>query len=66
MICHCTEMDKDTFKVFWDMSEAGHEAEKAFIRTPQYEHYFDDRGHPRVLETMPDVRTVKYHSFLHS
>jgi hypothetical protein len=59
-------MDKDTFKVFWDMSEAGHEAEKAFIRTPQYEHYFDDRGHPRVLETMPDVRTVKYHSFLHS
>ncbi|KAJ7719215.1 D-amino-acid oxidase [Mycena olivaceomarginata] len=52
------KMDKDTFKVFWDMSEAGHEAEKAFIRTPQYEHYFDDRGHPRVLETMPDFRIL--------
>lgn len=50
------EMDTETFKVFWEMSEPGHPAEKCFIRTPQHEHYFEDLGHPRGLETMPDVR----------
>ncbi|KAJ7722839.1 D-aspartate oxidase [Mycena metata] len=65
---HCTaaesedrrqqKMDTETFKVFWEMSEPGHPAEKCFIRTPQHEHYFEDLGHPRGLETMPDFKLM--------
>ncbi|KAJ6562300.1 D-amino-acid oxidase [Mycena capillaripes] len=65
---HCTaadsddlrqqKMDTETFRVFWEMSEPGHPAEKCFIRTPQYEHYFEDFGHPRGLETMPDFKLM--------
>ncbi|KAJ7243850.1 D-amino-acid oxidase [Mycena haematopus] len=51
-------MDTETFRVFWLMSEPGHPAEKCFIRTPQYEHYFEDFSHPRGLETMPDFRVM--------
>ncbi|KAJ7179752.1 D-amino-acid oxidase [Mycena filopes] len=66
---HCTaadsedvrqqKMDTETFKVFWEMSEPGHPAEKCFIRTPQYEHYFEELGHPRGLETMPDFKLME-------
>lgn len=49
------EMDTETFHVFWKLSEKGSPAEKCFIRTPQYEHYFEDHAHPVGLETMPDV-----------
>ncbi|KAF8202078.1 hypothetical protein K438DRAFT_1581678 [Mycena galopus ATCC 62051] len=52
------EMDTETFRVFWEMSAPGHAAEKCFIRTPQYEHYFEDLGHPRGLETMPDFKLM--------
>lgn len=52
-------MDTETFRVFWEMSEPGHAAEKCFIRTPQYEHYFEDLSHPRGLETMPDVCALR-------
>ncbi|KAJ7615355.1 hypothetical protein FB45DRAFT_935477 [Roridomyces roridus] len=64
---HCTaapdnsrqqKMDMETFRVFWEMSKPGHPAEKCFIRTPQYEHYFDDRGHPKGLEAMPDFKIL--------
>ncbi|KAJ7230163.1 hypothetical protein GGX14DRAFT_410069 [Mycena pura] len=53
-----TEMDIETFHVFWKMSESGHPAEKCFIRTPQYEHYFEGEAHPRILETMPDFKLM--------
>ncbi|KAJ7907103.1 D-amino-acid oxidase [Mycena leptocephala] len=52
------EMDTETFRVFWEMSAPGHPAEKCFIRTPQYEHYFEDLGHPRGLETMPNFEIM--------
>ncbi|KAJ7908233.1 D-amino-acid oxidase [Mycena leptocephala] len=52
------EMDTETFRAFWEMSAPGHPAEKCFIRTPQYEHYFEDLGHPRGLETMPDFEIM--------
>ncbi|KAJ7628798.1 hypothetical protein FB45DRAFT_834771 [Roridomyces roridus] len=65
---HCTaaesddlrqqKMDTETFHVFWEMSAPGHPAEKCFIRTPQYEHYFEELGHPRGLETMPDFKLM--------
>ncbi|KAJ7120239.1 D-amino-acid oxidase [Mycena epipterygia] len=65
---HCTaaesddlrqqKMDTETFRVFWEMSEPGHPAEKCFIRTPQHEHYFEDLAHPRGLETMPDFKLM--------
>ncbi|KAJ6597793.1 D-amino-acid oxidase [Mycena vulgaris] len=51
-------MDTETFRVFWEMSAPGHPAEKCFIRTPQHEHYFEDLGHPRGLETMPDFELM--------
>ncbi|KAJ6617117.1 D-amino-acid oxidase [Mycena sp. CBHHK59/15] len=65
---HCTaaesddlrqqKMDTETHRVFWEFSQPGHPAEKAFIRTPQYEHYFDDEAMPRGLETMPDFKVL--------
>ncbi|KAJ7118010.1 hypothetical protein C8R43DRAFT_1099238 [Mycena crocata] len=66
---HCTaaqsddlrqqKMDTETFRVFWEMSEPGHPAEKCFIRTPQHEHYFEEYGmHPEGLETMPDFKFI--------
>ncbi|KAJ7446595.1 D-amino-acid oxidase [Mycena latifolia] len=51
-------MDTETFRIFWEMSEPGHPAEKSFIRTPQHEHYFEDLGHPRGLETMPNFEIM--------
>ncbi|KAJ7234450.1 hypothetical protein C8J57DRAFT_1195332 [Mycena rebaudengoi] len=65
---HCTaaetddlrqqKMDTETFHVFWKLSEKGSPAEKCFIRTPQYEHYFEDHAHPVGLETMPDFKIM--------
>ncbi|KAJ7773836.1 D-aspartate oxidase [Mycena metata] len=65
---HCTvagpddlrqqKMDSETFKVFWEMSEPGHPAEKCFIRAPQYEYYFEDVAYPPGLESMPDFKLV--------
>ncbi|KAJ6469204.1 D-amino-acid oxidase [Mycena vitilis] len=65
---HCTaaestdlrqqKMDTETFRVFCEMSEPGHPAENCFIRTPQYEHYFEDFAHPRGLETMPNFELM--------
>ncbi|KAK7055611.1 D-amino-acid oxidase [Favolaschia claudopus] len=55
---HDARQQSKNFRVFWEMSEPGHPAEKCFIRTPQYEHYFEDLGHPRGLETMPDFKIM--------
>ncbi|KAF7350767.1 D-aspartate oxidase [Mycena sanguinolenta] len=52
-------MDERTHQVFWSMSEPGHPAEKCFVRTPQYEHYFEEEGYPRGLETMHDFRYME-------
>ncbi|KAJ7482020.1 D-amino-acid oxidase [Mycena latifolia] len=52
-------MDTETFRVFWEMSEPGHPAEKCFIRTPQYEHYFDGWLIPQGLETMPNFEPIE-------
>ncbi|KAF7373132.1 D-amino-acid oxidase [Mycena sanguinolenta] len=52
-------MDERTYQVFRLMSEPGHAAEKCFIRTPQYEHYFEELGHPPGVENMPDFRYME-------
>ncbi|KAJ7468772.1 hypothetical protein FB451DRAFT_381682 [Mycena latifolia] len=52
-------IETETFRVFWEMSEPGHPAEKCFIRTLQYQYYFEeDSGHPRGGETMPDFKIL--------
>ncbi|KAJ6457700.1 D-amino-acid oxidase [Mycena sanguinolenta] len=53
------EMDERTYEVFRLMSEPGHPAEKCFIRTPQYEHYFEELGDPGPLGKMPDFRYLE-------
>ncbi|KAF8158813.1 FAD dependent oxidoreductase [Mycena galopus ATCC 62051] len=53
------QMDTETFRVFWEMSEPGHPAEKCFIRTPQYEHYYEESSPPRESETTPDFKHME-------
>jgi D-amino-acid oxidase len=49
------ELDKDTFKVLWDMSAPGSGAEGCFLRLDQTEYYREQYTQPDPLETMPDV-----------
>jgi hypothetical protein len=55
---HFAEMNTETFRELWKLSEKGNSAETCFIRTPQQDHYFE--GVPGSLEeneTTPDVRS---------
>ena len=48
--------EEETFKILWEMSTPGRETEKYFLRIPQTEYFFDERGGPEPLEKMPNVR----------
>lgn len=48
-------MDRETFKVMWEMSGDDHEAEHCFLRIPQVENYCEARQGFNALEVMPDV-----------
>ena len=50
---HPLEIDEDTFKVMWEMSAPGGEAEGCFLRLPQTDYYYD--GRDTHLDWMPDV-----------
>ena len=49
-------MDEETFKVMWEMSAPGGEAETCFLRVPQTDYFYD--GRDTHLDWMPDVRSV--------
>ncbi|EJD46855.1 D-amino-acid oxidase [Auricularia subglabra TFB-10046 SS5] len=48
--------DRETFKVMWEMSAPGSEAEGCFMRLPQTEYFAEVRVRPHPLEVMPDFR----------
>lgn len=50
------EIDQDTFKVMWELSAPGGEAEQCFMRLPQEEYYVDHRD--TQLNWMPDVSSL--------
>ncbi len=49
-------MDQETFKVMWELSAPGAEAEGCFLRVPQTDYFYD--GRDTHLDWMPDVRGV--------
>ncbi|KIP11903.1 hypothetical protein PHLGIDRAFT_63002 [Phlebiopsis gigantea 11061_1 CR5-6] len=46
------KIDEETFKVMWEMSAPGGEAEGCFLRLPQTDNYYD--GRDSHLDWMPD------------
>ena len=55
-------MEKETFRVMWEMSAPGSDTEGCFLRLPQAEYYIDKRVNATGLEHMPDVS--KFHMML--
>ncbi|THH09578.1 hypothetical protein EW145_g1927 [Phellinidium pouzarii] len=53
------KIDRETFRVMWEMSEAGRDSEKCFLRLPQTEYYCEERLGPNALDTMPDYRVLE-------
>ena len=49
-------MDRETFKVMWDLS--ANEAEGCFMRLPQVEYYYDEKEGASSLEVMPNVSAL--------
>ncbi|EKM56489.1 uncharacterized protein PHACADRAFT_172168 [Phanerochaete carnosa HHB-10118-sp] len=56
------KIDEDTFKVMWEMSAPGGEAEGCFLRLPQTDYFYDGRN-PH-LEWMPDYAELSPNSFI--
>ncbi|TFK49360.1 D-amino-acid oxidase [Heliocybe sulcata] len=50
------EVDKETFKVMWEMSAPEGGAEGCFLRERQTEYYCDKQDEPHPLAHMPDFR----------
>ncbi|KAG8938693.1 hypothetical protein FRC03_007000, partial [Tulasnella sp. 419] len=50
------EMDRETFKIMWDMS--ANEAKHCFMRISQEEYYEEEAIRPDGLEVMPDYRVL--------
>ena len=46
-------MDEETFKVMWELSAPGGDAEGCFLRVPQTDYFYD--GRDVHLDWMPDV-----------
>ncbi|KAL4251957.1 DAMOX/DASOX family protein [Abortiporus biennis] len=57
-----TKIDQDTFKVMWEQSAPGSDAEHIFLRLPQTEYYFD--GRDSHLEWMPDFKKLSADSLV--
>ncbi|KAF8970428.1 D-aspartate oxidase [Flammula alnicola] len=51
--------EEQTFKVMWDLSAPGSEAEESFLRIPQTEYFSVSREKPEPLEKMPNFRNLK-------
>lgn len=49
-------MDRETFKVMWDLS--ANEAEGCFMRLPQVEYYYDEKENTTSLDVMPNVSII--------
>ncbi|CAE6463510.1 unnamed protein product [Rhizoctonia solani] len=52
------EMDRETFKVMWKMSEPNDPAERCFMRVPQQEHFCGTKEAYQGLEVMPEFREL--------
>lgn len=52
------EIDEETFKIMWELSAPGGEAEGCFLRLQQKDYFYD--GRDPHLEWMPDVSVHKY------
>ncbi|CAE6332378.1 unnamed protein product [Rhizoctonia solani] len=52
------EMDRETFKVMWKMSEPNDPAERCFMRIPQQEHLCGTKELYQGLEVMPEFREL--------
>ena len=57
------EIDQDTFKVMWELSAPGGDAEECFMRIPQEEYYIDHRD--TLLDWMPDVSYLPVYNYHH-
>ncbi|KAF7796113.1 hypothetical protein EIP86_007286 [Pleurotus ostreatoroseus] len=55
-------MDEETFKVMWEMSAPGGEAETCFLRVPQTDYFYD--GRDTHLDWMPDHRHLPSDSLI--
>lgn len=51
------EIDEETFKIMWELSAPGGEAEGCFLRLQQKDYFYD--GRDPHLEWMPDVSIQK-------
>ncbi|KAG7446865.1 D-aspartate oxidase [Guyanagaster necrorhizus] len=51
-----SEIDSETFKIMWDLSAPGSEAERCFKRLTKKSYYGESKAKPYLLESMPDFR----------
>ncbi|TFK49356.1 D-aspartate oxidase [Heliocybe sulcata] len=57
-------VDQETFKVMWELSAPGGEAEGCFLRQKQTEYYCDKQAEPHPLAHMPDFRLLDENSLV--
>jgi len=55
-------IDSETFKVMWELSKPGGEAEGAFLRLHQTDYYYDGRN--THLDWMPDFKPLEENSLI--
>ncbi|KAL4251974.1 DAMOX/DASOX family protein [Abortiporus biennis] len=56
------KIDEDTFKVMWELSAPGGEAEGCFLRLPQTDYFYD--GRDTHLDWMPDFKKLSEDSLI--
>ncbi|KAJ2915167.1 hypothetical protein MD484_g5249, partial [Candolleomyces efflorescens] len=54
------ELEVDTFKVLWDLSAPGSDAEECLLRIHEEEYFADDSIPIKPFENMPDVRAFPF------
>lgn len=59
-----SEFDNETFKIMWDLSAPGSEAERCFKRLTKMSYYGETRPKPHPLESMPDFRYMNPEGFV--
>ncbi|CUA69248.1 hypothetical protein RSOLAG22IIIB_08373 [Rhizoctonia solani] len=52
------EMDEETFRIMWKMSESGDPAEQCFMRISQQEHFRGSRERYHTFKHMPEFREL--------
>ncbi|RXW22223.1 hypothetical protein EST38_g3627 [Candolleomyces aberdarensis] len=53
------ELEVDTFKVLWDLSAPGSDAEGCFLRIHEEEYFYDDSIPIKPFENMPDFQRLE-------